>query len=179
MILTACGSDTPPEPLSVGGSSDPAMRVAAEIYAGALARAGTPASTRDVPVGDDRVLLDALAVGTVDLFPAYSRTALAVLSPEPLPDPTAPEAAADVAARLARSLPPGTAVGDPTLVTDPAAGELMPIFRAALLDKAALKALSRVAGDLTTVDLAAMAERARAGEDPRAIAADWLSSRSG
>lgn len=60
----------------------------------------------------------------------------------------------------------------------PRAQNLVPVYRSAALDRAALKQLSRVAGELTTADLAELADRVAAGEDPGAVAAGWLSSRN-
>lgn len=56
----------------------------------------------------------------------------------------------------------------------PRAQDLAPVYRSAALNRAALKQLSRVAGELTTADLAALSARVERGEDPRAVAAEWL-----
>jgi len=92
------------------------------------------------------------------------------------PGPTEPADAAAIL--LSRSLPAGAAVGDPVTGEDPARGDLAPVYRSAALDKAGLKALSRVAGDLTAAQLAVLAGRVADGEDPRIVAADWLSASS-
>lgn len=171
-MLTGCTA-AEPAPLAVSSSADPVLRTAAAIYAGALTRAGLPATTRDTPAGDDAALLRDFDTGRVDLFPAYTGPLLAALTPEAPPaDP------AEVPATVARSLPAGAAIGDPVTGAVAGLGELIPVYRSAALDKAGLKALSRVAGDLTAAQLAALARRVADGADPRVVAADWLSGGS-
>lgn len=56
----------------------------------------------------------------------------------------------------------------------PIAQELVPVFRSAVVGKPQMKALSRVAGELTTADLAELAARVDGGADPAAVAGGWL-----
>ena len=58
----------------------------------------------------------------------------------------------------------------------PIAQDLVPVFRSPLLEKPQLKALSRVAGELTTTDLAQMMREVRDGADPGAVAGRWLAT---
>ncbi|GAC56774.1 putative ABC transporter substrate-binding protein [Gordonia hirsuta DSM 44140 = NBRC 16056] len=270
--VTACGDDTPP-PLLISSSDQPEMRAAAALYAVALTRAGIPATTDGAPVDPDTELLEALATGRADLFPAFTGQLLEQLS-------ATPQALGgeELQAEVARSLPQGVAVGDPTGVSDrpqllmsaelrerygvdnlvqcsavpaglplvvtgagaaapspadlaafadcrpgpvehvrdkrallervatgqalgvlpalqvaslgdlgqvrtipadgaPRAQDLVPVYRSAALNRSALKQLSRIAGELSTADLAELGARVAAGEDPRDVAADWLSGR--
>lgn len=264
--LTACGDDTA-RPLLIGSSSSPAMRAAAAVYAVSLTRAGIPATTDGAPTGSDAQLLDDAGTGRVDLFPAFTGDLLTQLSSKP-------EAMGgeDLLTEVARALPQGVSIGDPTGVSNrpqlliaaglrdrhdvatlddcgrlpaglplvvtgdpgpqtlaafagcrpgpvetvadpraviarvstgqalgvlpaldtagagdlgdvqalkatgaPRAQDLVPVYRSAALSKSGLKQLGRIAGELTTGDLAKLAARVRAGEDPRVVAADWLS----
>ncbi|WP_448223127.1 glycine betaine ABC transporter substrate-binding protein [Gordonia iterans] len=264
--LTACGDDAPP-PLLIGSSDDPAMRAAAAVYAAGLTRAGTPATTAGAPVGSDAKLMESITTGEVDLFPAFTGDLLTQLSAHP-----SAMAGEDLLAEVARALPQGVAVGDPTGVSNrpqlvvsselrerygvatlqdcaafppglplvvvdhdlpeqtlsafevcrpgpvervddvqavlnrvltgqalgvlpaletagaaevhgisalksdgaPRAQDLVPVYRSAALGKSALRALGRIAGELSTADLAAMADRVANGEDPGAVAAGWF-----
>ncbi|MFT4086573.1 MAG: glycine betaine ABC transporter substrate-binding protein [Gordonia sp. (in: high G+C Gram-positive bacteria)] len=65
------------------------------------------------------------------------------------------------------------AIGAPDAVR---AQDLVPVFSSGRLAKAQLKQLSRVAGELSTADLAELGRRVAAGEDPRAVAASWISA---
>lgn len=58
----------------------------------------------------------------------------------------------------------------------PIAQQLVPVFVSGRMEKPQLKALSRVAGELTTADLAQMMRKVRGGADPRAVAGQWLST---
>ncbi|WP_341257730.1 glycine betaine ABC transporter substrate-binding protein [Gordonia malaquae] len=60
----------------------------------------------------------------------------------------------------------------------PIAQDLVPVFASGLLGKPQLKALSRVAGELTTADLAQMVREVRGGSSPRAVAGQWLATHS-
>ncbi|MCF8570603.1 ABC transporter substrate-binding protein [Gordonia sp. HY002] len=68
--------------------------------------------------------------------------------------------------------------GVQTLKSDgaPIAQQLVPVFASGPMAKPQLKALSRVAGELTTADLAQMMRKVRDGSDPRAVARQWLST---
>ncbi|WP_165943113.1 glycine betaine ABC transporter substrate-binding protein [Gordonia zhaorongruii] len=56
----------------------------------------------------------------------------------------------------------------------PIAQALVPVFRSGLMAKPQLKALSRVAGELTTADLAQLVREVREGGDPHVVAGRWL-----
>lgn len=267
-VLTACGDDAADDaPLRIGSASTPTMRAAAAVYAVGLSRAGTPATVDPAAVGTDAQLLEELSTGDIDLFPAFTGDLLTRLS-------TNPEALGGEAllTEVARALPQGVAVGDPTGVSNrpqlllaaglrerygvetladcgrlpaglplvvleqdadtptafaacrpgrveqvseartvidrvadggalgvlpalttasagdlgdvrilqsedaPRAQDLVPVYRSAALDKAALKQLSRIAGELTTGVLAELGARVARGEDPRAVAAQWLAT---
>lgn len=268
--VTACGTDDEP-PLLIGSGSSSAMRAAAAVYAASLARSGTPATTDGAPTGDDAALMEAISTGGVDLFPAFTGDLLTLLS-------TAPAALGgeELLSEVARALPQGVSIGDPTGVSDrpqllvaaelrdrydvdtladcgalppglplvvvegqvapetlaafdvcrpgpvqnvadpravidaviggralgvlpalqtaaagdldevralpspeaPRAQDLVPVYRSAALGKSALRQLSRIAGELNTADLAELAARVDAGEEPRVVAAEWLGGHS-
>ncbi|WP_052493246.1 glycine betaine ABC transporter substrate-binding protein [Rhodococcus sp. MEB064] len=58
------------------------------------------------------------------------------------------------------------------------AEEVVPLFRKGSVDDESARRLQVIAGELTTADLARMVERVRAGEDPSAIARNWLGEQS-
>jgi len=270
-VLTACDSDDP-EPLRIGASADPALQAAAGVYASVLSRSGRRAvlvDRRDT----EPALLDATAVGAVDLFPAFTGELLDLLSSSPVA-----YGGDELIAEVSRALPQGVSIGDPTqagnrpqlliaaalrdrygvddlagcgalpaglpLVTidgvdddvlgafaacrpgpvtrlasaqevlarvsggealgvlpalDTAAAEaagpdaqngpevqalsadgapraqtLLPVYRSAALTRNQLKALSRVAGELSTADLAELAGKVRGGADPAAVGREWV-----
>lgn len=113
-VLTACGDDSEADaPLLVGSGSSPTMRVAAAVYAVGLSRAGTPATTAGAPVGTDTELMAAIGTGGVDLFPAFTGDLLTQLSTRP-----AALGGEELLTEVARALPQGVAIGDPTGVSD-------------------------------------------------------------
>lgn len=268
-LLTACGSDEP-APFSVGSDGTAAMRVAAELYAGSIARTGVRVEVRDDSRGDRRLLDDA-AQGDLDLFPAFTGDLLVTLTPAPTASSTE-----DVEQAVSRALPQGVVIGDPAAVSNrrqvvlsrslmdtagvtdladcgalppgmplattgklsaddraafgrcrfgaveegltpaevvarvstgrqlgaltgleaasalsgndavtglrsaesgPMAQDLVPVYRSAQVGKSQMKALSRVAGDLTTTDLAEMAAKVEKGADPAVVAREWLVTR--
>ncbi|MFZ2526246.1 MAG: glycine betaine ABC transporter substrate-binding protein [Rhodococcus sp. (in: high G+C Gram-positive bacteria)] len=59
-----------------------------------------------------------------------------------------------------------------------AAQNVVPLFRQGALDERQLDALSVIAGELTTADLAEMRGRVDGGEDSAAVADDWLGDHS-
>ncbi len=61
-----------------------------------------------------------------------------------------------------------------TTTTGPRAQDLVPVYRTAALSRDQVKAINKVAGELTTADLAAMAGKARSGANPSDLAATWL-----
>lgn len=267
-LLTACGSDDV-EPFRVGSDGSATMRVAAAIYAGALAGTGVRVETVRGDDGDRR-LLDDTAQGDLDLFPAFTGDLLVTLTSKP-----EAVSAGDVEDAVNRALPQAVTIGDPaavsnrrqlvvtqklvdahrvtdlagcgalpagmplvttgTLTTDeraafavcrvgpiterltptqvvdrvaagpvlgaltgleaasaltghddliglrsetsgPRAQDLVPVFRAGRVGKSQMKALSRVAGELTTAELADLTKKVEAGADPVAVADEWLST---
>lgn len=104
-------TDSSDDPLRIGSSGTPAMRVMAEIYAGALRNSGADVASR-IETGDDAALLNTMAHTDVDLFPALTGRLLGVLTPRV----TAVTADA-VYTELNRALPQGVSVGDPTPVS--------------------------------------------------------------
>lgn len=110
LVAAGCGADDDGgDPLTVGSTGDPAMRVVAQIYAGALRSAGESVDEEPVTAGYEELLAD--AGGAVDLFPALGATLLAQLAPH-----LTPISAEDVYTDLNRSLPQGISVADPTMV---------------------------------------------------------------
>ena len=97
--------------LHLGSADDPALRVMAEIYAGALRDVGAPVAD-DLIRGDDTALLDEMDRARVDLFPAFSGELLTSLAPK-----ATVTSSDDVYDELNRSLPQGVSVGDATPVS--------------------------------------------------------------
>ena len=97
--------------LHLGSADDPALRVMAEIYAGALRDVGAPVAD-DMLRGDDTALLDEMDRGQVDLFPAFSGELLTSLAPK-----ATVTSSDEVYDELNRSLPQGVSVGDATPVS--------------------------------------------------------------
>ncbi|RPA65374.1 ABC transporter substrate-binding protein [Gordonia oryzae] len=56
----------------------------------------------------------------------------------------------------------------------PQSETLVPVYRTAALTRDQVKAVNRVAGEITTADLATLAGKVRAGANPSDLAADWL-----
>ncbi|MGJ0119088.1 glycine betaine ABC transporter substrate-binding protein [Williamsia sp. MIQD14] len=76
----------------------------------------------------------------------------------------------------ARAAP--TAAGTPDAADQPAirAQNLVPVFATAALDRDLIKAVNKVAGELTTADLATMAEKVSTGTaTASSVVSDWLS----
>lgn len=108
-LLTACGSDVV-DPFRVGSDSSATMRVAAAVYAGALARTGVRIDVQAAADGD-RGLLDETAQGDLDLFPAFTGDLLVTLTPRP-----EASSAPDVEEAVNRALPQDVTIGDPAAV---------------------------------------------------------------
>ncbi|MCZ4577956.1 glycine/betaine ABC transporter substrate-binding protein [Gordonia amicalis] len=113
VVLAGCGDDaaSPPRGIVIGSSDDAAMRVMAEVYAGALRNAGSVVSA-DRLRGDDATLLDEMDRADLDLFPAFTGDLLTMLAPS-----STAVGAEDVYVELNRSLPQGVSVGDETPVS--------------------------------------------------------------
>ncbi len=112
VVIAGCADDasSPPRGLVIGSSDDPAMRVMAEIYAGALRNSGSVVSA-DQLRGDVPTLLDEMDRAGLDLFPAFTGELLTMLSPS-----STAIGAEDVYRDLNRALPQGVSVGDETPV---------------------------------------------------------------
>jgi len=50
----------------------------------------------------------------------------------------------------------------------------VPVYRSAALSKEQMKTVNKVAGELTTADLEALAGKAGNGDEPRDLAVSWL-----
>lgn len=112
-LMAGCSSaGSPHRELVVGTADDPALRVMAEIYAGALRNIGTPVSG-DIRTGDDVTLFAEMDRAQLDLFPAFTGQLLHTLAPE-----LTPTGSDEVYSDLNRSLPQGVSVGDATPVSD-------------------------------------------------------------
>ncbi|WP_040511640.1 glycine betaine ABC transporter substrate-binding protein [Gordonia soli] len=112
-VVSGCGSagTAPARELVLGAPDDPALRVVAQIYGGALRGAGAQVAER-LRLADDRALLSDMDRLEVDLFPAFSGELLGLLAPE-----VTPIFGVDVYDELNRSLPQGVSVGDATTVS--------------------------------------------------------------
>ncbi|MFE0749831.1 glycine/betaine ABC transporter substrate-binding protein [Gordonia sp. NPDC058843] len=113
VVIAGCADDSssPPRGLVIGSSDEPAMRVMAEVYAGALRNSGSVVSG-DQLRGDAPVLLDEMDRAELDLFPAFTGDLLTMLSPS-----STAIGAEDVYRDLNSSLPQGVSVGDETPVS--------------------------------------------------------------
>lgn len=82
------------------------------------------------------------------------------------------------AAQSSSAAPSGGASGAPQEPADvesgPRAQELVPVYRSAAFSRDEVKTLNKVAGELTTADLAALGREATAGARPADLANEWL-----
>ena len=60
------------------------------------------------------------------------------------------------------------------MAVGPRAEVLVPVYRSAALSRDDVKTINKVAGEITTGDLATMAARVQRGDDPRELAVTWL-----
>ncbi|GAA4477483.1 hypothetical protein GCM10023094_19830 [Rhodococcus olei] len=176
-------ADPAPAAVTVGAGASPDSRVLAEIYAGVLRGAGSPVRTEPgLAGGEDLTALDA---GTVTLVPEYTGELLLRLQPG-----ASAITSDEVYEELNRSLPQGLSVSDPGSAQAPNAGDageeggtrpaldVVPVMRTGVLTEPQIKALSVVAGELTSAELAAMTDSVDRGErTPEQAAADWLAAR--
>lgn len=109
-VLVGCSTGAGTRELVMGSSDSAAMKVMAQIYAGALRHAGAAVSTEST-VGDDQDLLARMGRTDVDLFPAFTGALLSQLAPD-----LSPTSVDDVYSDVNRSLPQGVSVGDATPV---------------------------------------------------------------
>ncbi|ALG86686.1 ABC transporter substrate-binding protein [Gordonia phthalatica] len=133
---------------------------------------GMPLVTTGTLTDDDRTAFAACRVGPVTEGLTAAEVVRRVASGTQLGTLTGLEAATALAGH-----------DDVTAVrsadTGPRSQDLVPVFRAGRVGKSQMKALSRVAGELTTADLAAMAQKVDGGADPTAVANEWLSTSGG
>ncbi len=166
--LAACSApDSEPDPgvagtVVVGAGSSAQGELIAQIYAGALVRAGTAA--RVDPGARDLAALD----DATTVLPARTGDLLGVLEPE-----STATSQDDVCTALAAALPPGLSMGD----CGPA--QLAPVYRTGALDETARRTLDVVTGELSTADLDGLRGRVDAGRTSADVAAGWLDGRSG
>lgn len=188
--VSGCSVDIAPssrQPLVVGSSADPSVQMAARIYRQVLVATGAPVAA-GIVVGDDAAQLAAMGTARRDLFPAFTGRLLSILVPPMTTVVASSTAGGDydqTYVALNRALPQGVSLADPTSVTlsgltggvAPAASEpaqqLVPVYRSAALDREQLKAINKVAGELTADDLVVLVRAARTG-DPAALASRWV-----
>nr|WP_053778022.1 glycine betaine ABC transporter substrate-binding protein [Gordonia sp. NB41Y]KOY49289.1 hypothetical protein ISGA_11200 [Gordonia sp. NB41Y] len=73
------------------------------------------------------------------------------------------------------STPAGSAPQSaPPVTVGPRAEDLVPVYRTAALGSDQVKTIDKVAGEITTADLATMARKVQSGAEPRDLAVDWL-----
>lgn len=182
-VLAGCSVDNsrldeaqPPAAITVGSGESPESQVVAEIYAGILRGTGSRVEVGSPVTRAEYV--EGLGAAAATVVPDFTGQLLHYFQPNStLTDPD------EVFEELNRSLPEGLSVsdyGDAELETEGSgpAQNVVPLIRNGVLTEDQLKALNVVAGELTSADLAAMAERVRRGEaDPEQAAADWLSAR--
>lgn len=118
--------------------------------------------------------------------------AIGILTPLDVAGDDKPDAASDIralastekstteggAAQSSSAAPSGGASGAPQEAADvesgPRAQELVPVYRSAAFSRDEVKTLNKVAGELTTADLAALGREATAGARPADLANEWL-----
>lgn len=156
----------------VGAPTEPDVATGAllaEIYAGVLARAGTAVRT-DPDAGTRADYLAGLDADRLTLVPEQSVALLNHLDPA-----AAPADEDSVYISLNRSLPEGLSVSDPATVDLDGGGPLVPLFRTGAITETQIRRLNLVAGELTTAELTALAEKVAAGAvTPSDAARDWL-----
>ena len=89
-----------------------------------------------------------------------------------VPVPTQQDAGQTPATPTTTSTPSAPSSQSPQ--SGPRAQNLVPVYRTAALTRSEVKQINRVAGEITTADLAELARRADAGTKPRDLAAGWL-----
>ncbi|WP_269462488.1 glycine betaine ABC transporter substrate-binding protein [Gordonia insulae] len=93
------------------------------------------------------------------------------------PAPAADSAAAPAASGSGAQSGPAEQSGSATtgiVVAGPRAQQLVPVYRTAALSRDEMQTVNKVAGELTTADLATLAGRAATGADTRELADGWL-----
>ncbi|WCB39280.1 glycine betaine ABC transporter substrate-binding protein [Gordonia polyisoprenivorans] len=147
--LSGCGRLPADLPVVTTGEPDPATL---QAFADAGCRMGPVQRVADV-----HTVLERTASGT----------ALGLLTPLQIGGDSASGPAGLVEALPAPAGSAGRGVG-------PQPETLVPVYRTAALTRDQVKAVNRVAGEITTADLATLAGKVRAGAHPADLAADWL-----
>ena len=153
------------------------MQMAAALYRGAL-RAQGMAVEEPIRVAGERAQLDAITADDLDVFPLTVPVLLTVVLPvDQIAAGTRagePTEFGDAAyTLLSRSLPAGAEVGDPV-----SGEQLVPVYRALRFGRRDIKALNKVAGELSLADLAALTRSWQGGKDQTVLVSDWLSQHS-
>ncbi|WP_169922371.1 glycine betaine ABC transporter substrate-binding protein [Rhodococcus maanshanensis] len=165
-----------PAAITVGSGESAESQVVSGIYAEILRGTGSPVEEA-APVTRAEYVEE---LGTADttLVPDFTGQLLHFFQPDStLTDPD------EVFEELNRSLPEGFSVSDYSdaelkTEADTTAENVVPLMRSGVLTEDQVKALNVVAGELTSADLASMAERVRRGEtDPKRAANEWLAAR--
>lgn len=160
-ILSACGLSGDKvfsgehEGIIVGSAAFAESQILAEIYAGALARAGFNARTQ-LSIGAREAYLGALASGAVDVIPDYSGNLLLYLDPK---------ATANTAQEILRALP--AALG--TLTTGGSGAEIRALNASEAEDKDSLVVTAQTAqkyGLRSIEDLASRCTNLKLGAAP-------------
>lgn len=178
-ILGGCAAQPDPVPVRIGAPADPQMQMLAAVYRGAL-RAQGMAVAQPIVVAGERALLDSLSADDLDLFgstvPALLTTVLPAGRIAGETASAAPTEFGDGAyTLLSRSLPSGVVLGDPLSAgASESGGQPVPVYRAVRFGRADVKALNKVAGELTPADLADMTRRWQSGQDRVALVDEWL-----
>ncbi len=173
-VLCGCTGSGGVGAIRVGAPSDPQLQMTAAVYRGAL-RAQGIAVAEPIWVAGERAQLDAMSADDIDLFPAMVPVLLAtVLPPGAIAAGSASGAATEFGdaayTLLSRSLPTGVSVGDPL-----SGEQLVPVYRSARFTRRDIKALNKVAGELTLLDLAELTRAWQSGKDQTVLVSDWLS----
>lgn len=103
-----------------------------------------------------------------------SGQAVGILSGFDMAAPAAGGSQTDDAAEIQALAPTTTGEGADAVTTGPGAQDLVPVYRTAALNREQVKTINKVAGELTTADLATMTAQAHQGRSPRDLAASWL-----
>ncbi|TJZ77197.1 hypothetical protein FCG67_15310 [Rhodococcus oryzae] len=165
-----------PAAITVGSGESAESQVVAEIYAGNLRGTGSPVEVVSPETRAEYV--EGLGAADITVVPDFTGQLLHYFQPDAtLTDPD------EVFEELNRSLPEGLSVSDYSEAEleadDSAAAEnVVPLMRNGVLTEDQVKALNVVAGELTSADLASMAERVRVGElTPGQAAEEWRAAR--
>lgn len=178
-VLGGCAAQPDPVPVRIGAPADPQMQMAAALYRGALRAQGMTVA-EPVVVAGEQALLDAMSADGLDLFPSTVPALLATVLPAGRiaaeTDAAQPTEFGDGAyTLLSRSLPAGVVLGDPLSPGgSDTAGQPVPVYRAVRFGRADVKALNKVAGELTPADLAEMTRQWQSGRDRTVLVDEWL-----